>query len=633
MDYRSCRILSFSLLLLGFWAPLQGEVTRVEILSRETLPQTSPPYERIVGVLHFEIDPKDPRHAVVADLDKAPLTARGTVAFSSDFRLHRPLNLSEEGAFAWVDVPNRGGPSRLSPVAARHQWVLFEVGWEFDVPAQANRLGIRVPIAREADGSPIEGQVEAVFVLEQAKAAHELSELEVYPPVNAANAANGRNQLKIREAAHLPGGEVVPRDRWRLEGNRLFLEGGFQPGRVYELSWLAQDPPLGGLGFVATRDAVSWLKHGEDSLAPVTYACAHGSSQTGRYLRSFLYHGFNTDVHGRAVLDGAIPHVAGSGHLDLNRRWATPRETALFRTARYPFADRALPDPVTGEQEGLLENPRVEHRPKLFYTNSSAEYWGAGRLAGLLHTDPATGEDVPPLETVRLYTFAGAQHGPGSFPPPEPPSGVGVYTTNPVNFSPVVEALRVAMYEWVVEGRTPPDSAYPRVSEGTLVQAKDLAFPNIPGVSSPRALPGGLRNANPLLPDGAGVGHELPLWVPQVGEDGNELGGIRLPEVEVPLATCTGWLFRSPELGAPHELRPVLRGSWIPFAKTREEAQAIRDPRPAVLERYPSREAYLTQIRKATETLVARRLLLPEHLDSFLESAAQRWDWWMGAPN
>ncbi len=613
-------------LLIPLLCPEPGgaEVVKVEVRSREAVPDAPAAYELVVGTLHFEVDPAHPRNAIVADIDRAPRTERGTVAFSSDFRLLHPGTLPEEGGFAWVEVPNRGSRSRLAPFAMRHGWIVLEVGWEFDIPEHPDRLNIEVPVAKEADGAAIEGIAEAVFVLEQAKEEHEVVDLAVYPPVDS---ADPRRRLAVRRAAHLPGGEEIPQDRWRLKGNRVALADGFRPGLVYEVSWAAQDPPVAGLGFAAVRDAVSWLKHGEDSPAKAKHAAGYGGSQTGRFLRSFVYQGFNTDVAGRRVLDGAIPHVAGAGHLDLNRRWATPRETALFRAARYPFSDSAVADPVSGAREGILENPRVEHPPKLFYTNSSAEYWGGGRVAGLLHTDPATGRDVPPHEQVRLYAFAGAQHGPGRFPPPEAASGVRAYATNPVNFSPVVEALRIAMFEWIAEGRTPPPSVYPSVADGTLAKAEDLAFPAIPGVPSPRRLPAGLRNRNPLHRDGAGEGAEMPLFVPRVDADGNEVGGIRLPEVRVPLATCTGWLFRSADLGAPHELRPVLRGSWIPFARTKEEAAALGDPRPAVSERYGSRAAYLEQTEAAAQELVADRLLLPEHVAPFLESAAQRWAW------
>jgi len=619
---------------LAFLAPVPeaaAEVVSAEIAERSRLPAEgeTPEREEISGRLHFAVEPDHERNRIVADLELAPRDGEGRVRFSSDFRLTLPLD--EAGSSAapkalWVEVPNRGGASGERGFLASQGFAILEIGWEFDLPPRRGRFGIEVPVAAESDGTAIRGVVEAIFVLNEASSRHTVNDLEIYPPVDA---AGPDSRLLVRERSAFPGGEPIPRQRWRLEGNEIVFEEGFEPGRTYEVAWLAEGPPVGGLGFAAVRDAVAWLKHGPDSPVAVDHAYAFGASQCGRFLRDFVYQGFNTDEAGRAVLDGMIAQVAGAGRLDLNRRWAVPRELALFRAAAAPFADAAVPDPrAGGESVGLLENPRTLHRPRVFHTVASAEYWGAGRAAALIHTDPEGREDLELPEEVRVYAFAGTQHGPAPFPP-EPPAA-GAPRANPVNFRPTVRALRLAMHRWVAEGAPPPPSAYPQIADGTLVPVSDFLFPELPGLPGAEhlsALTAGPRSADVLRPESSGSGAELPLLVAQVDADGNELAGLRLPEVAVPLGTATGWVFRPPSLGAPDELLPVLRGAFVPFSPDRAAARAAGDPRPSVEERYPSRDAYLDRIREVAETLVEQGYLLPDAVEKEVVAAEKRWDW------
>jgi hypothetical protein len=619
MIFRHPFLLAAAAILLPL-QPLRSEVTKVEITERRDIADTD--YEEISGRLHFAVDPAHPGNRGIVDLDLAPVEADGRVAFSSDFRLLRPVEGAPAPVAAWMEIPNRGSRSAMGKFMIAHRFAMLEVGWEFDVPTDSDKLRIQVPVAREKDGAPVRGLVEAIFIVDEPHDTFTVTDLAEYLPVDPAGPGT---RLAVREKGQLPGGRGIPRESWTLEKNTLTLEGGFEPGRTYEISWLAENPPVAGLGFAAIRDAAAWLKHDPDSLAPVPHLYAFGASQCGRYLRDFVYRGFNTDTSERIALDGIIPHIAGAGRLDLNRRWSTPRELALYRAASYPFADTAQRDPVSGLNEGLLENPRVTHRPRVFYTNTAAEYWGAGRVAALAHTDPEGKRDLTLPDDVRLYVFAGTQHGPSAFPPTSP--GAGAPFANPVDFRPALLALRLAMHRWVSEGIAPPPSAYPRLSDGTLVPAAEVAFPAIPGVGSPRGLQAGLRMANPLYPDGGGAGQALPLLVPQVDADGNDLAGIRLPEIAVPLATATGWMFRPAEMGAPDELLPVLRGSWIPFPMTKADRETTGDPRRSREERYDDAADFLGQTRAAAEALVKSGYLLPEDVDEAVEKARERWDW------
>jgi hypothetical protein len=622
------------------WAGrVSAEVTRVEIAERVDLGASG--YERITGTLHFAVDPAHPRNAIIADLDRAPVSPAGRVEFSADLQIFRPKEARRGNGAALVEISNRGGKNSFlsfqrggtrdprkdadlgDAFLFRHGFTLVTVGWEFDVPERAGAMRIRVPVATDA-GRAITGQVRAAFTVNSRVAQFTVTDLAVYPPVDP-DAADRR--LEVRDAASAPRGTEIPPARWKLAGTTVTLEGGFDPGRTYVVSYRAAHPPVAGLGLAAIRDATAWLKHAPDSPAPVRHAYSFGSSQSGRFLRDFVYQGFNTDERGRMVFDGVLAHIAGGARLDLNRRWAVTREQAMFNAASYPFADTAQKDPVTGISEGILENPRVTHAPRIFYTNTSAEYWGGGRVGALVHTDPAGAVDVALPDRVRLYFFAGTQHGPAGFPPPSPEAGA-LYG-NPTNFWPAMRALLLAMHRWVTEGVAPPPSVHPTFRDGTLVRAAAVQFPRLAGMPSPQPLKAGVRVRNPLWPDGAGMGAELPLLVSQVDADGNELAGIRLPEIAVPLGTHTGWTFRPPATGVPTDLVP-LRGAWIPFALTSEARLAANDPRLAVAERYSSRADFLARSRVVAEGLVRGGYLLPEDVGWVVEQAAARWDWLSG---
>ncbi len=608
---------SFLNLCLGMSLP--GAVVRVEVTNRSDLGNTG--YEQIVGKLHFEIDPALPGNAVIADVKLAPLNGSGKVSFSSDLRILKPKDSAKSNGAVWVEIPNRGGKAALGTWITKPGFTVLNVGWEFDLPPQPDKLRLEAPAARNPDGSAIRGVVSAVFTLDKPTDEYVITDLEVYPPVDI---DGPDSRLIIRDRAANPGGSEVPRGEWTLNGNRLRLKGGLKLGKAYEISYVAEAPPVAGLGYAAIRDAVAWLRHAPDSPVAVKSVYAFGSSQCGRFLRDMLYLGFNTDEVGRPVFDGVISHIAGAGRLVLNQRWSTPRSQSGFYTASYPYADTAQKDPVSGHAEGILENARMKHTPKLFYINTAAEYWGAGRVAALTHTDPTGTKDISFPANVRSYFFASTQHGAASFPPTALVEGAPL--ANPVSSASATTALRMALHEWVTEAKEPPPSVHPKFSDGTLVPASEVKFPKVPGMGSPQALTAGNRLPNPLWPNGAGAGTALPLFVPQVDADGNDLGGIRMPDVAAPLGTGTGWVFRPASLGSPNEL-VMLRGAWIPFAKDKAVREAAQDPRLSLEERYSSKEAYLAKVKEASEQLVKQRFLTDEDVATQLKQAEQRWDW------
>jgi len=645
--------IAFVAMLVLCASVVRAEVVRVDVAKRVDVGKSG--YEKIVGTIHFAVDPKNPRNRLVVDLDKAPVNAAGLVEFSSDLYILRPKTTSGNGV-ALMDVLNRGNKMALngfnrggSPDPAtendlgdrflmRFGYTIVWVGWEFDVAPRENAMRIHVPVATDT-GKPITGVVSAAWTANAAGKETIVSDLAMYDAVDPGGADS---VLAVCPAMLAATCSTMPRDTWRVKGHTVTLDTGFEAGKTYRVSYRAANPPVAGLGFVAIRDTASWLKYQPESIAPVRFAYGYGSSQSGRFLRGFLYEGFNTDEKNRQVLDAVMAHIAGASRLDLNARWAKPTGLAVHTITQFPFADASLKDPVSGEQDGELDNPRTRTQnpeprtqnseprtpnpeprtPKVFYTNTPVEYWGTGRVAALIHTAPDGSADLALPDNVRFYFIAGTQHTPARFPPSV---NNGQQADNSVDYWWTMRALLLAMNRWVKDGVAPPPSQYPRLKDRTLVAAKSVAFPSIPGVASPRALTAGTRIANPLLARGGGAGSPVPLLVPDLDDDGNERAGIRLPDVAVPLATYTGWNFRSKAIGATSELVALL-GSSIPFAPTRATREAAKDPRRSIEERYRSKTDYLAQVEKAADALVKAGYLLVDDEPRILQRAEDTWD-------
>ena len=627
------RALLFAAALAVSTGVARAEVTRVDVARRVDLGSSG--YEKIIGTIHFAVDPKDPRNARIADLDKAPLNSAGRVEFSSDLYILKPKAPRGNGA-ALVDILNRGNKVVLngfnrggSPDPAtendlgdrflmRFGFTVVWVGWEFDLEDRPMTMKIQVPAA--AEHGTITGIVRATFTAGAKTNEVIVAELAKY---DASDPAGPDSQLTVRRQMLGGSSEPIARSQWRMTGHTVTLDGGFEPGKTYEISYRAANPPVAGLGYAAVRDTTAWLKHQPDALAPVRFAYGYGSSQSGRFLRGFLYEGFNTDERDRQVFDGVMAHIAGASRLSLNQRWARPTGLAVYNATAFPFADASLRDPVSGAQEGLLEHARMgAHAPKVFYTNTPVEYWGTGRVAALVHTSPDGKSDLTLPENVRVYFIAGTQHSPSRFPAE---ISNGQQSDNPIDYWWTMRALLLAMHKWVKEGAPPPASLYPRLQDGTLVPAASIVFPAIPGVASPRALTAGTRVANPYLVGASGAGSPLPLLVPAVDADGNERAGIRLPEVAVPLATYTGWNFRKPSIGAPDELVSLL-GSQILFPATRAAREAANDPRRSIEERYRSQEEYLAKVEQAADALVKAGYLIVDDEPRLLQRAGDQYD-------
>jgi hypothetical protein len=628
---RLARILLPFAVAVATVASASAEVVRATITSRVDVDFG---YEKIVGRVFFAVDPKNPQNVLIADIDKAPRNTEGLVEFSSDLYILRPKAGGNDTVI--IDIVNRGRMTMLTGfnraglagtelgdgMLMKRGFTIVAVGWEFDVPSRPGAIRIEVPPASE-NGRPVQPIVSGQFTPDKADRSFTVGDLVGYTP---AGPTGPETTLSVRSAL-LGTPQIVERGTWTLAGNTVTSTGTpFEAGRIYELTYRASSAPVSGLGFAAVRDVAAWIKHERDAPVSAQHVYAFGSSQSGRFLRTFLYHGFNTDVRGRQVFEAVMAHIAGAGRIDVNERGATPTSLGGVSATAFPFSDHAQRDPVSGVTDGLLDNERARrNQPRIFFTNTGVEYWGQGRSAALIHMSPDGTRDVAPGLTARAYFLAGTQHGPGPFPPGQ---GLGQQKGNPTDYWWSMRALLVAMDRWVKQGVAPPANRIPLLSDGTLVQAKALAFPAIPGVQSPTSLAPVIRIASDMIRGGAGAGTTLPYLVPQVDADGNERGGIRLPEVTVPLATFTGWNFRQPSIGAPDRIIPLL-GSYVPLPRTPAEREAQGDPRRSIAERYTSREEYLSLVNQAAAALVKDGLLLEEDTIPVTRRAAAHWDFLM----
>jgi hypothetical protein len=620
-------------------APAVGyaEVKRIEIASRTDVENGTPfgaagAYEHLAGTVYFALDPNNARNKAIVNLEKAPRNAQGEVEFSADLSIFRPKDASRGNGVLLFDIVNRGGSVALGDLnraerdgeigdgfLMREGYTIVAVGWQFDVPE--NEIGIDPPIATEK-GKPILGTISTWFIPNQATPTVSFAANGVYAPVDPGGA---QHRLTERDGFYgTPA--LVPRGNWAFGGRdeagvgdwrSLFLKTGFKPGVTYELTYQTKDPPVAGVGFAAVRDLASAFKHSPDALVSGRYAYAFGRSQTGRFLRAFLHEGFNTDERERPAFDALFIHVAGGAFGSFNENFAQPNDSRFFTTV-FPYRYKMERDPATGKMGGLGARVPKGADPKIFIVNSSAEYWGGGRVAAMTHVSLDGRQDVEDAENVRNYMLAGTQHGAGRLPAAQTP---GQFRGNTNDYRWAQRALLVALDAWVRTGLMPPASRHPRLSDRTLVAQRDIRFPDIRGVQWPYDVPGGYRTDL----GGAPMRHALPFLVPQVDADGNETGGIRLPEVAVPLAATTGWAFRSERVGAPQQLL-TNTGSYIPFPATRAERDKNGDPRPSIAERYSGRADYLGRVEAAARHLAEERYVLPGDVNAIVERAGRHWD-------
>jgi len=652
---------------LAGW-PLNARVLRVETANRTDVLGgkefgNAGAYERITGRIYFSLAVNNPHNQRIVDLGNAVNLKKGEVEFSADFIAVQPKDAHKGNGSMLLEVPNRGRGRILSLVDggdwdlaadAGDAWLLrcgftvVSLGWQWDA-AGADALRFSAPLAKE-NGKPITGLLRGDLMPSKVMAEIPLGHLILgniggseYP---VAAPDDPRNVLTIRDSRN---GQrtIIPRSEWQFaqivdgklapSDRHIHLNGGFQPGNIYEYVYVVADPVVAGGGFAAIRDFASYAKHDSNAVTPAARVYGEGISQNGRFLRDFLYQGFNADQEGRIALDGVLAHVAGAGRGSFNYRFAQPSRDAqptssiFFPTDIFPFTDLPENDPVSGESGGLLDRAVAEKVvPRIFFSNTSYEYWG--RVAALIHVSADGKHDAPISDNVRIYHFTGLQHFSGPFPPAKGKLDLlGQQPQSPLPVKYFWRAMIANMDAWVRNGLLPPPSSYPKIADGTLVPLQDYAPPAIPGVNRPHEANQAWRvDFGTNWRDGIlsiqppKVSEPFPVLVPQVDADGNERDGVRLPEITVPLATYASWNLRDPSIGAPDQ-RVSFELSYLPFPKTAAERQTTGDPRKSIAERYSDRETYLTRYHAAVEDLVKQRWILPEDRDAIVHRGEQEW--------
>jgi Alpha/beta hydrolase domain len=653
-------------------------VTKLLITSRRPFAQGKAfgnvgPYEQLDGTVYFAVDPNHPANSLITDLTLAPRDATGRVQFSADWRLLRPIEAGRGNHRLLFDILNRGrGPvlrnlnsapdvlptEPLNPGSGflmRQGYTIAWCGWQHDVPEAPGLMRLRAPEAVSSEG-PISGKIVVTFVPDAPTSVQYLADRlhRAYPTHHLDD-----QDAVLTEQVHEDAPEhIVPRDQWcfaRLEGghvvpdaSHVYLASGFVPGRVYQVIYTTTGAPIAGCGLLATRDFGSFLRYGaagdgNPCAGDIQHAYSFGVSQSGRFLRHFLYLGLNQDEQDRMVFDGLIPHVGGGKHGEFNHRFAQPSSQAgRSPNSQFPYSDVSQTDPETGRTAGLLARLTAQGKlPKVMHTYTSSEYWGGH--GALVHIDITGSHDLEIPEPVRIYHFGGCQHPMGTFPLQDKDARQGArgqQAFNWTDYRPLLRAALVNLDRWVTAGEPAPASRYPRLDDGTAVPPEQVSrvFKSIPGVTFPEPVRrfsrldfGPQEGIATTVPPKVGKPH--PCLVPAVDQDGNEICGVLLPYQTVPLATLTGWNTRHPDIGGAGQTLSTggatggtLVGSTIPFPASRELCEAAGDPRLSIAERYASKEAYLEQVRKAAEALIQARYVLAEDLDEILGQAAQHYD-------
>jgi hypothetical protein len=615
----------------------------------ERTPVLGGAYERIVGRVHFGMNPKLGANRIVRDLEWAQLNAANEAESEADFYILQPTGSAKNKGTVLFEVSNRGGKGMLSRFNLARgandfgdEWVMKQgytlvwLGWEWDISA-SNRTALHFTAPHYRSDAPSNGLVRAEFTPEKSTTSMLLGDRNQDAiPIGKALAMYERSGTDTAP-------RVIPAANYSMgaDGHSVEMRSGFEAGMLYEFVYQGKDPVVAGTGLAAVRDFISYLKYGGEASGwsgarpSVNLAIGFGISQSGRWLREFLYDGFNADENGRKVFDGIWADVAGAGRGSFNFRYAQPSRdgwpyiNVFYPTDLFPFTDTDETDPITGKTGGLLDRARAARvLPKTFFTNDSSEYWG--RAASLIHITADGKRDAPISPDTRIYFMAGVQHFPRNLPLTKQGTQ---HDINVVDHRPVQRALLAALEAWIKDSVTPPASVYPHLADGQLTSLPGLKFPALEGVTTPqhprvaRRLDFGpeFESRGVILQEPPKVTGAFPVLVPQVNADGIDLGGVRLPEVSVPLATLTGWNLRSAQRGAQDQIAEFY-GSTFPLAKTKEQRAAAHDTRLSMAERYASREDYLKRATAAADELIRQRFVMPQDRDFVVERAANLWD-------
>ena len=599
-------------------------------------------YERITAHATIALNPLDDRNAVITDLALAPRTADGRVEATADVVILRPADPTHGNGTLLVEVPNRGrklapqlfddspqpGANRAEAAEDagigflhRQGYTMVWVGWQGEIASKPGQMALSAPVLTGVTGPARE---EVVFDNTTSPARTTLTW-----------AATDGGDLKVTVRAAWadarqtpPGLSAKLLDPTTVEITR---PDGFDAGALYEITYTARDPVPLGMGYAAMRDVASFLRRDTTSANPllsglhpsVSRAIGFGVSQSGRFLRDFLYLGFNEDEHGRTVFDGLMPHVAGTRRMATNVRFGQPGrnprhpQDPAWQADLFPFTYGTLTDPLSGRSNGLLRRCALSSTcPKVMQTDSEHEWWASH--ASLLVTDPGGNHlDLP--DNVRAYMIAGTPHFAEPTDRMRKTNPAMALPQNPMHSGAPMRALLTDLNHWISDGTLPPASRVPMRAQGTLVPAEGAVPSDIPGLPYEGIHTLAVFSDQRVLPP-----KELgryPVFVPKADADGMAIAGVHMLALSVPRATYTGWNPRAQGFGAT-AFYP-LQGAVIPFAPTEAARKEVQDPRLSIAERYASDDAYVDAVRKEAARAVAERLLLQEDADRAIEAAKE----------
>ena len=629
-------------------------------------------YDQLIGKVHFEVDPFSEANVRIVDIQLAPRNINGKVEFSADFLILTPSDPIKGNGTMLLDVVNRGNKTVLagfnsadrpldpsSPIDSGNGFLMKEgytvmfCGWQADVPDIPGLIGLSVPEAY-LNGEQLTGKIMNQYQANIDTSVFPLAD-RYHLKNSAADEAELEAELMVQDQ---PNGtpRIIDREKWSLvrvedsevepDASHVHLQGGFELGRIYKLVYTAKGSRIVGLGFAAVRDICSFIKYASEEdgnllEGNIDHAISYGVSQTGRFLRQYIHTGMNLDESSRPSMDGIIAHVGGGMRGEFNLRFGQPsKDVCYIMPELFPFTDTRQKDSIAGKQGGLLDRMiDQENVPKIMFTNSSAEYWRGD--AALIHTNIDDNSDALEHKNVRRYHFSGTQHGSGKYPLEtvrDSDSVRGNLPFNGVNYTPILRGGLSSMNDWVKGKNEPPPSSHPRQDDGSAVETKDLIgkFAGIPGIRLPDRVLNPMRldygneqhlgRTIKLPPD---QGETYPAFVSDVDETLNEIAGIRLPDVSVPVTTNTGWNTRHPLIGNEGLFIGItggLAGWTVPLPPTDIEKEEKGDPRPSIESLYDSKESYIRKVREATRTLIEERYILEEDFENIVHVCEQKYD-------
>ena len=624
-------------------------------------------YRKIIGTASGALDPNDPHNAMITDLQLAPRNADGLVEYSMDFYILTPVDPSKGNHKVFFEPVNRGGKQfgrfngssgGNNPTTAAHAgnaflmnqgYTMVWAGWEPGASRTNYAIGMTAPVATNPDGSTITGPSYEYIVFDNATS-------RSYTTAYETNSTD-TTQATLTVKDHLTDAPVaIPASGWAwTSSNTIALlpaNTPFKQSSIYELTYTAKNPMVGGIGFAAIRDFTSFLRNkqvdGAGTANPIADAAINRYvvwtlSQPARFMNDYIWLGFNEDLQGKQVFDGVFNWVGGASGVALNYRFQQSgrternRQNKFYPEASFPFSYTTMTDPLTGKTDGRSVRCMATNTcPKIMNVNSANEYWV--KAASLLHSD-MVGNDVPSPANVRNYLLSGTQH---ASPAGANSLGSCQQFGNSTDQNPALRALWVDLDQWL-DGVPPPPEAVPSRATGTavfttttadsplnigVVPQASLGWPTIPGVTYTGLVTvrnlfdfgpefyNGILTINPPTTNGT----VYPSFVSPVDADGNEIAGIRLPAVAAPVATTTGWNLRSAAFSLNDGCEST--GTLIPFAPT-VAARLPGDPRLSLDERYGSHAGYVAAVTAAANTLAAQRLLLPADVQAYISAAQQ----------